>query len=80
MQDSTSAPSASLEEEGFHQFFRVGNQEITLLDTENFFTLELSQHSGGGFAGYPSQFSQFPMGKVQINSRAMIGLDPAILA
>ncbi len=70
----------SLEEEGFHQFFRVGNQEETLLDRKDCFTLELPQHSGCGFAGYSSQFSQFPMGKVQINSHAMFGLDPAILA
>ena len=72
--------NALLEEEGLHQLFRVGNQEITLLDSENLLTLELSQHAGCGFAGYPGQFSQFPMGQVQINSHAMIGLDPAILA
>ena len=47
---------ASLEEEGFHQFFRIRNQKITFLDAEDFVILELSQHSGGSFAGDSRQF------------------------
>lgn len=45
-----------LEEERFHQFFRIRDQKITFLDAEDVFSLELSQHSRCSFAGDSCQF------------------------